>query len=464
MEKPRTKTIFVCQQCGRESPKWLGRCPNCQEWNSFVETIQLPEKPPSPRAGLSGNPPQELSKVKGETGRRITMPIAEFNRVLGGGLVPGTLVIIGGDPGIGKSTLLLQISGAIAASGGNVVYVSGEESIHQVRLRAQRLGIPGDRLFLLAETSLPAVLGHLEAMSPALVIVDSIQTVYMDDISSAAGSIGQIRECAAALMRWAKPANVPVLISGHVTKDGAIAGPRVLEHVVDVVLYLEGEAFSTFRVLRGVKNRFGSTNEIGVFEMTGEGLKEVDNPSLAFLSEHDEPAIGTAVVPTLEGSRPLLVEIQALTSLAVYPPPRRMANGVDFARLLLITAILGKRTGLKLATQDIVVNVVGGLKVNEPAADLAVALTIASSFRETPLPPRMAVIGELSLTGELRGVPQLDRRVTEAARLGFEKCLVPRLSDRHPLSTRGIQVIQAGTINEALRAGLSRPKKAEDEP
>ncbi|MCX8126154.1 MAG: DNA repair protein RadA, partial [Dehalococcoidia bacterium] len=287
--------------------------------------------------------------------------------------------------------------------------------------------------------------------------------VYMDDVSGPAGSIGQIRECAAALMRWAKPANVPVLISGHVTKDGAISGPRVLEHIVDVVLYLEGDAFSTYRVLRGVKNRFGSTNEIGVFEMTAEGLKEVDNPSLAFLSQHDGPAVGTAVVPTLEGSRPLLVEVQALTSLSISPPPRRMANGIDFARLLLITAILSKRAGLKLATQDIIVNVVGGLKINEPATDLAVALTIASSFRETPLVPRTVVIGELSLTGELRGVPQLERRVAEAARLGFEKCLVPRLSGKTSLPVKGIQVVQAGTINEALRAGLSRQKKAEHE-
>lgn len=463
MDKPRTKTIFVCQQCGRESPRWLGRCPGCQEWNSFVETLQVPEKPPPPHAAQTGSTPEELSKVKSVTGRRIILPIAEFNRVLGGGLVPGALVLIGGDPGIGKSTLLLQISGAVAASGGRVVYVSGEESIQQVKLRAQRLNIPGDRLFLLAETSLAAILGHLENMSPDLVVLDSIQTVYTDDISSAAGSIGQIRECAAAMMRWAKPASIPVLLSGHVTKDGAIAGPRVLEHVVDVVLYLEGETFSSFRILRSVKNRFGSTNEIGVFEMTGGGLREVENPSLAFLSEHDEPAIGTAVVPTLEGSRPLLVEIQALTSLSVYPPPRRMASGVDLARLLLITAILGKRTGLRLATQDIVVNVVGGLKVNEPAADLAVALTIASSFREAPLIPRMTVIGELSLTGELRTVPQLDRRVAEAARLGFEKCLVPRLSGKQQLPTMDIQVIQASTINEALRAGLSRPRRTENE-
>jgi DNA repair protein RadA/Sms len=300
-------------------------------------------------------------------------------------------------------------------------------------------------------------------MHPSLVIIDSIQTVYTDDISSAAGSIGQIRECAAALMRWAKPANVPVLISGHVTKDGAIAGPRVLEHVVDAVLYLEGDQFSTFRVLRGVKNRFGSINEIGVFEMTGEGLKEVENPSLAFLSRHDEPAVGTAVVPTLEGSRPLLVEIQALTSLSIYPPPRRMANGIDLARLLLITAVLGKRTGLKLATQDVIVNAVGGLKINEPAADLAIALTIASSFRDAALFSGMVVMGELSLTGEIRTIPQLERRIGEAARLGFEKCLVPRLSGKH-VPQNSIQVIQVNTISEALRLGLTKPKKAEDEP
>jgi DNA repair protein RadA/Sms len=463
LEKVKTKTIYICQQCGRESPKWLGRCPNCNEWNSFAETIQAPEKRSTPRAELTSNTPQELSRVKADQVKRLALPNSEFNRVVGGGLVPGSLVLIGGDPGIGKSTLLLQISAAAAASGGTVVYVSGEESAHQIKLRAQRLGISGDRLFLHSETSLPSILAHLDTMHPSLVIIDSIQTVYTDDISSAAGSIGQIRECAAALMRWAKPANVPVLISGHVTKDGAIAGPRVLEHVVDAVLYLEGDQFSTFRVLRGVKNRFGSINEIGVFEMTGEGLKEVENPSLAFLSRHDEPAVGTAVVPTLEGSRPLLVEIQALTSLSIYPPPRRMANGIDLARLLLITAVLGKRTGLKLATQDVIVNAVGGLKINEPAADLAIALTIASSFRDAALFSGMVVMGELSLTGEIRTIPQLERRIGEAARLGFEKCLVPRLSGKH-VPQNSIQVIQVNTISEALRLGLTKPKKAEDEP
>ena len=463
MEKSRTKTVFVCQQCGRESPKWQGRCPGCQEWNTLVETLAAATTSHPPLSAAPASGAQELSRIKTEQGSRIVLPLAELNRVLGGGLVRGALVLLGGDPGIGKSTLLLQAAAAVACGGGAVVYVSGEESVHQIRLRADRLGIAGDRLYVLPETNLMSVLAHLEGLSPALAIVDSIQTIYLDEASGSAGSIGQIRECTVALMRWAKQANVPMLISGHVTKDGSIAGPKVLEHIVDVVLYLEGDALSTYRILRSAKNRFGSTNEVGVFEMGTEGLKEVDNPSQAFLSEHEDGAIGASVVPALEGTRPLLVEVQALTSLSAFAPPRRTANGIDFGRLLLVSAVLGKRAGLRLANQDIMVNVVGGLRIEEPAADLALALAIASSFRESPVQPKMAAIGELSLSGELRGVPQMERRLAEAARLGFERCLVPRASARRSLATTGAQVVPAGTIAEALRLGLVKSREASHE-
>jgi DNA repair protein RadA/Sms len=425
-----------------------------------METPTAPSRRATP---LSAAAPQELSRVKTDKSPRITLSMTEVNRVLGGGLVRGALVLVGGDPGIGKSTLLLQVSAALAASGQKVAYVSGEESVHQLKLRADRLAVDGERLFLLPETSLSSILGRLDELSPSMVVIDSIQTMYQDELTGTAGSVGQIRECTSALMRWAKQTNVPVVICGHVTKDGAIAGPKALEHIVDVVLYLEGDQFGVYRVLRSVKNRFGSSNELGVFEMTSEGLREVTNPSEAFLSEHQGPVVGSAVVPTLEGTRPLLIEIQALTSQSTFVPPRRTVNGLDFNRLLLITAVLGKRAGLRLANQDIMVNVVGGLKVNEPAADLAVALSIASSYRDAPVLPKLAAVGEISLSGELRGVPQLERRVAEAARLGFEKCLVPRQAGARNFASLKCEIIKAGTVAEALRAGLM-PSKVREAP
>jgi DNA repair protein RadA/Sms len=383
--KSSGRTIFVCQNCGKESLKWLGRCPNCQEWNSFEETV-VSAAAPTPIVDLS-NPPRELSQVATDSSDRLPLPLNELNRVLGGGLVSGSLVLMGGEPGIGKSTLLLQVSALVAQAGGKVAYVSGEETLSQIRLRAERLGISGERLYLLAETDLNVILSHLEQLEPSMVVIDSIQAVSLPELESAAGSITQVKECTLRLMHWAKPGAVPVFVAGHVTKDGAIAGPRVLEHIVDVVLYLEGEPFSAYRVLRGVKNRFGSTNEVGVFEMKQEGLIEVDNPSKAFLAQRLEEAIGSAVVPTLEGSRPLLVEIQALTTPTAFGLPRRTANGVDFGRLLLITAVLSRRAGLKLGNQDIITNVTGGLKIGEPAADLGMALAIASSYRDIGTDP-----------------------------------------------------------------------------
>jgi len=447
--KSSLKTVFVCQQCGKESPKWLGRCPSCHEWNSFVETtVAAPS-----RASGRENPPQELSQVAAGLSDRLPLPLAELNRVLGGGVVAGSLVLIGGDPGIGKSTLLLQVSALVAQAKGKVAYVSGEETLSQIRLRAERLGVKGEGLYLLAETELDVILGELERLSPSLAIIDSIQAVSSPELDAASGSITQVRECTLRLMHWAKQNAVPVFIAGHVTKDGAIAGPRVLEHIVDVVLYLEGEPFSAYRVLRGVKNRFGSTNEVGVFEMKEQGLVEVDNPSLAFLSQRQVEAIGSTVVSTLEGTRPLLVEIQALTTPTAFGLPRRTANGVDFNRLLLIAAVLTKRVGLRLAGQDIIVNVTGGLRIAEPAADLGIALAIASSFRDTSADSQLVVVGEVGLSGELRTVPQLERRVAEAARMGFERCLVPKAGGKIK-QPKNIELITVSTLREAIGVGL----------
>lgn len=452
MSKSEKRAIFVCQQCGKESLKWLGRCPDCQQWNTFVETViaatVVPFRPLSP-----ANPPQELSQVSIEAADRIALPLAEFNRVLGGGLVPGSLVLISGEPGIGKSTLLLQASALMARDKGTVAYISGEETRPQIKLRAKRLGITGERLYLLAETDLEVILNQIEQLSPSLVVIDSIQTVNIPELSAAPGSVTQVRECTLRLMQWAKLGGVPVFIAGHVTKDGTIAGPRILEHIVDVVLYFEGEPFSAYRLLRSVKNRFGSTNEVGVFEMKEQGLVEVDNPSLAFLSQRGEEAKGSVVVPTLEGSRPLLVEIQALTIPTSFGLPRRTANGVDFNRLLLIAAVLTQRVGLRLGNQDIMVNVAGGLKIGEPAADLGIALAIASSFRDQVVDPGLVAVGEVGLSGELRAVSQLERRITEAARLGFKSCLAPKTGARIS-PPKEIQLIPVSTLREAVITGL----------
>lgn len=397
--------------------------------------------------------PQELSQVAIEAKDRTPLPLSEFNRVLGGGMVAGSLVLISGDPGIGKSTILLQAAASIANESKRVVYVTGEETAQQIKLRAQRLGLEGEGLFILAETDLDTVIEQAEQASPALVIIDSIQTVYIPGGDTPAGSVTQVRDCTMRLMQWAKIHGVPVFISGHVTKEGAIAGPRVLEHIVDVVLYLEGEPFSAYRLLRCVKNRFGSTNEVGVFEMKEEGMVEVANPSLAFLSQRGTDTVGSAVVPVIEGSRPLLVEIQALTTINAFGQPRRTANGVDFNRLLLVTAVLSRRVGLKLGNQDIIVNVTGGLKVGEPAADLGMALAIASSYRDAEVLPETAAVGEVGLSGELRPAPQMDRRLSEAARLGFKRCIIPKTGAKiNP--PKDMELIIAGTLREAVMKGM----------
>jgi DNA repair protein RadA/Sms len=446
----KSRVVFICQQCGKESPKWLGRCPSCQEWNSFVETVKTTAA--KPVAG--GSQPQELSQIVTSPQERLPLPLTEFNRVLGGGLVAGSLVLIGGEPGIGKSTLLLQASALLARDRGKVVYVSGEETLHQTKLRAGRLNIPGEGLYLLSETNLDAILSQMEGLQSCLVVIDSIQSVYLPELETAPGSIAQVRECTLRLMQWAKLNQVPLFITGHVTKDGAIAGPRVLEHIVDCVLYLEGEPFSSYRLLRSVKNRFGSTNEVGIFEMKAQGLVEVDNPSHLFLSQRLSQAVGSAVVPTIEGSRPLLVEIQALTNATSFGLPRRTANGVDFGRLLMIAAVLGRRVGLRLANQDIIVNAAGGIKVGEPAADLAIALAICSSFRDEGVDPQLAAVGEVGLSGELRAVSQLDRRIGEAARLGFARCLVPAVGASACHTPKDIKIIPVSTLKEAIKVGL----------
>lgn len=450
----KARTQFVCQQCGSTSPKWMGRCPDCGEWNTLVETI-VESKERSPLSyALPRSKPQRLSEVTTDGLDRVPLPMPEFSRVLGGGIVPGSLVLIGGDPGIGKSTLLLQVSALLAEALGKVLYISGEESVQQIKMRAGRLGITTDQLYLLTETNLNLILEHIQELGPKAIVVDSIQTVYLDELESTAGSISQVRECASRLVQVAKGEGIPIFLVGHVTKAGAIAGPKVLEHIVDTVLYLEGDLFHAYRLLRSVKNRFGATSEVGVFEMGSQGLIEVANPSEAFLAERLPNAAGSTIAVTLEGTRPLLVEIQALASTTSFGLPRRTANGVDFNRLLLLVAVLNKRVGLRLSDQDIFVNVVGGLKINEPAADLAVATAIASSFKSTPVAADLAIVGEIGLSGELRAVSQLSKRLNEAAKLGFRRCLVPKSFHRQEIASDGIEIIGVRSLQEALQVAL----------
>ena len=452
----KAKTSFICQQCGASSPAYLGKCPACGAWNSMVETIEERRPTAINPVRRLGERPQPLSALGAEALDRVTVPISELDRVLGGGLVPGSLILIGGDPGIGKSTLVLQAAAALATSSAPVLYVSAEESIQQIRLRADRLGTVSDRVLVLSSIALDEILAQASETLPSLLIVDSIQTVSVDEISSAAGSVSQVRECTARLMQWGKSRGIPVFIIGHVTKEGAIAGPRVLEHMVDAVLYLEGERHGHFRVLRAVKNRFGSTDEVGVFEMAESGLREVRNPSAAFLEERNGSASGSSVAVTVEGSRPILVEVQALTTPSAFGLPRRSANGFDSGRLQLLVAVLQKRVGLGLGGQDVYANVVGGLRISEPAADLATALAIASSFRDRPIDPQLAAVGEIGLGGELRSVSQVERRLGEAQRLGFSRAIIPASAVRRGTTDiAGLRVIRADSVSEAIKMTLS---------
>jgi DNA repair protein RadA/Sms len=409
---------------------------------------------PRNRVVLANTQPQPLDVIAAQDHPRMLVPLAEFNRVLGGGIVPGSITLIGGEPGIGKSTLLIQVSCLIAGHVGRVLYVSGEESVSQIKMRAERLGLRGDQLFLVTETNLHAIFEHVRTIQPTLLIVDSIQTVYIEESESSPGSVSQIRECAGRLQMLAKSSGVSVFLIGHVTKEGNIAGPRVLEHVVDTVLYLEGDSFGAYRLLRGVKNRFGATNEVGVFEMTGGGLAEVGNPSEVFLAERLASAAGTAVAITLEGTRPLLVEIQALASPTSFGNARRTPNGLDYNRLLLISAVLSKRLSLKLHEYDLFLNVVGGLKVDEPAADLAAAVALASSYYNRPVPADIAFVGEIGLSGELRSASQLGTRLNEAAKLGFRRVVVPKAHRPYADVPRGLKLIEARSVDEALAVAL----------
>jgi DNA repair protein RadA/Sms len=399
--------------------------------------------------------PVRLREVEPDGLERLTLPMIEFSRVLGGGLVPGSIILVGGDPGIGKSTLLLEIAGRIANLHGPVLYISGEESARQIKLRAGRLRIEAEDLFLVTETGLHSILDHIATVKPVLAIVDSIQTTYDENLTSSAGSVSQVRESAARLQAVAKQTGVVVVLVGHVTKEGTIAGPRVLEHIVDTVLYLEGDPFHRYRLLRSVKNRFGATSEVGVFEMAEQGMVEVSNPSEAFLAERQANAPGSAIAVTLEGTRPLLVEVQALASATTFANPRRTANGVDYNRLLLLTAVLTRRVHLPLSDKDIFVNIIGGLQISEPAVDLGVALAIASSIRDKPVHADLAAFGEIGLSGELRAVSQLEPRLKEAAKLGFRRCVVPRTRQLKPeMVPAGLEIIGCRTLFEAIEAAL----------
>ncbi len=459
----KARTVYICQECGRQSPKEMGRCPQCGEYNTMVGEIVEPKssaKKSTPR-GLSGrSTPRKLSQITGDMEERMPLSIGEFARVLGGGIVHGSVVLIGGDPGIGKSTLLLQAAMALAKNQ-KVLYVSGEESEHQIKMRAVRLTkgekettpLP-DNLLLVTETNLEVILEHVDAVAPPVLIVDSIQTTYTTESDSSAGSVTQVRECSSRLRELAKNNGIAVFLIGHVTKDGAIAGPRVLEHIVDTVLYLEGDRFGAYRLLRSVKNRFGATSEVGVFEMQERGMVEVSNPSEAFLAERMANAPGSAIAVTMEGTRPLLVEVQGLTSPTSFGNPRRTANGVDFNRLLLISAVLTRRIGVRLSDQDAFVNVIGGLKIGEPAADLAVAVAIASSMRDQPVKADTVLIGEVGLSGELRQVSQMPARLHEAAKLGFKTAIVPKRIRKGEPWPKEIQIIEARTLGQALDKAL----------
>jgi DNA repair protein RadA/Sms len=453
----KSKTKFVCQDCGTESPKWLGKCPGCNAWNTFVEETETVVKTAGVAVpGLAGTKerPQSITKIVSSQEPRIDAGSGELNRVLGGGLVPGSLILVGGDPGIGKSTLLLQTSHHLARAGQRVLYVTGEESARQIKMRAERLGAEAESLFVLCETNTDHIFEALDEVRPDILVVDSIQTVYQPGVASAPGSVSQVRECTGLFMRIAKQRGVATLLVGHVTKEGAIAGPRLLEHMVDTVLYFEGERHNTYRMLRAVKNRFGSTNEIGIFEMIENGLTEVKNPSELFLSERPLGVAGSTVVASMEGTRPVLVELQALVSSTNFPSPRRMATGVDYNRLNLIIAVLEKRVGMHLQTQDAYLNVAGGVKLDEPAADLGIAVALASSFRDRPTRQEDVVFGEIGLTGEVRGVSRVDQRVNEALKLGFKRVIVPDKSMKQWTPPRGIEVVPVGTVRDALNVLL----------
>ena len=451
----KVKTRYVCQNCGYVSPRYLGRCPNCSEWNTLVEEVEQKSAAvkATPRVTLTGttNAPQKIDTIKISQTPRVDTKNGELNRVLGGGVVPGSMVLIGGDPGIGKSTLLLQVSGSLSDQGGKLLYVSGEESANQIKMRAQRLGVSGSEFYLYPETDMGSILQNIEDLKPDYVIIDSVQTMQMPEVTSAVGSVAQIREVTAALMQVAKTNGITIFIVGHVTKGGAIAGPKILEHMVDTVLYFEGDMHRTYRILRAVKNRFGSTNEIGVFEMRDGGLVEVPNPSEIFLEERLSGATGSAVVVSMEGTRPILAEIQALVTPTAFGNAKRTTTGLDHNRVSLIMAVLEKRAGLLLQNQDAYLKAAGGVKLDEPAIDLAIAMSLVSSYRDQQTAPDDCFIGELGLTGEIRRVTRIDQRIAEAAKLGFKRVFIPQNNLNGPELPTNIDVVGVKTISEALR-------------
>jgi len=452
----KVKTYFQCQACGYSSAKWLGKCPDCGAWNSFAEEKKEPvTRHTSLLSHLGKSEPQPLSSVRHESGQRTSTGIGELDRVLGGGVVSGSVVLIGGDPGIGKSTLLIQTLAGISERHGSVLYASGEESPEQIKIRAERLSINSDDIILLAETSLESVVSTASKLNPKVLVVDSIQTVYAEDITSAPGSVSQVRECASKLMHFAKKSDIPVFIVGHVTKEGSIAGPRVLEHIVDTVLYFEGDGGHAYRLLRTVKNRFGSTNEIGIFEMSDAGLLEVENPSELFLLERPMNVSGSTVVATVEGTRTLMVEIQSLVSQTNFGMPRRTTIGVDYNRVNLLVAVLEKKVGMHLGGMDVFVNVVGGLKIVEPAVDLGVVTTIASSMRDVPVDPRLFVFGEVGLSGEIRAVAHAETRIKEASKIGFRRAVIPAGNYEKIKGDFGLQIIGVKNVEDCLSAVFS---------
>lgn len=445
----KAKTFYHCQACGYAAPRWMGKCPDCGQWNTLAEERQSGRRGKGSRPSGGGAEPIPLSEVEPSPEARTSSGIGEFDRVLGGGIVAGSVVLIGGDPGIGKSTLILQ---AMARLRGAVLYVSGEESPEQVKLRAERMGLDSASVALLPETSLENVLSVARRTEPRAVVIDSIQTMYSESLESAPGSVGQVRECAAQMMFYAKSTGVPVFIIGHVTKEGAIAGPRVLEHIVDTVLYFEGDRGHPYRIIRTVKNRFGSTNEIGVFEMSDAGLAEIENPSELFLSERPAGVAGSVVAASIEGTRPLLVEVQALVSQTSFGVPRRTSIGVDFNRVNLLVAVLEKLGGLQLGGMDIFTNVVGGLRLVEPAVDMAVVLAVASSLREMPVGREVFVFGEVGLSGEIRAVSQADTRLKEAAKIGFTRAVIPGANAGRLKESYGLDIVGVAGVTEALEA------------
>ncbi len=445
----KTKTIFVCSSCGYESPKWMGKCPACNEWNTFYEEKDV-SKTGTKDKKKEASQVIQLNKVEKKENSRIKTGIDELDRVLGGGFVIGSLTLLGGEPGIGKSTLILQICDNLKIDG-KILYVSGEESAEQIKIRADRLGVNKDNIMFLSETDIDNVENQIEKMEPEFIIIDSIQTMYSDEITSSSGSVSQVREITNRIMKMCKQKSITTIIIGHVTKDGNIAGPRVLEHMVDTVLYLEGERYFSYRILRGVKNRFGSTNEIGMFEMADEGLVEIKDPSSILISDKENSdASGTVVAVSIEGTRPLLVELQALVTQSFFGMPRRNAIGIDYNRLTLLAAVLDKRARINLGNQDIYLNVVGGIKINEPALDLGICLSIVSSFKNIPIDKKTVAIGEVGLTGEIRNVNMIDKRIKEAEKLGYRRVLIPESNKKLLKNDFRLDIIGVKNISDAI--------------